>query len=62
MYPGNTRRISANELQPGDILWRDGHVGMHIGNNQFVNAESEKNGIQKRAFNASKWTAFYRPN
>jgi len=62
MYPGNTHRIKASDLQPGDILWRYEHAGIYIGNNQFVNAENEANGIRKRTFNAGAWTAFYRPN
>jgi cell wall-associated NlpC family hydrolase len=62
MYPARTHKVSASQLQPGDILWRQGHVGMYIGNNQYVNAESTATGIRQRTFNASKWTAFYRPN
>ena len=30
--------IGEVELQPGDILWRDTHVAMYIGNNQDVEA------------------------
>ena len=62
MYPGNTHRVSASSLQPGDILWRSGHVGMYLGAGKYVNAENPANGIQVRTFNAAKWTTFYRPN
>jgi cell wall-associated NlpC family hydrolase len=61
MYPGNTKEVSANSLQPGDILWKSGHVGMFIGNGRFVHAASTKSGIREDAFNKSKWTKFYRP-
>ena len=30
--------VSLSELQVGDILWRSGHVGIYIGNGQYVHA------------------------
>ena len=32
-------------LQPGDVLWKDGHVGLYIGNNQVAEALNEAKGI-----------------
>lgn len=32
--------ISFDEIEPGDILWRDGHVGLYIGNGQLVEMSS----------------------
>ena len=61
MYPGNTRSISASQLQPGDLLWRSGHVGMFIGNGRFVHAKGKNYGILEENFNAGSWTKFYRP-
>lgn len=41
-------QVSMNSLQPGDILWRDGHVALYIGNNQTAEAASTKTGIVVR--------------
>ncbi len=46
----------------GDLLWKEGHVGMYVGNGQVVNAENEKNGVQLRSFESYKkrFTKIYR--
>lgn len=31
-------RISISQAQPGDILWRSGHVGIYIGGNTYIHA------------------------
>ena len=33
-------QISLSDIQPGDILWRAGHVAIYIGNGQIVQASS----------------------
>lgn len=35
-----TRRVSRSDLQPGDLVFFDGlgHVGLYVGNNQFIHA------------------------
>lgn len=40
------REVSMTALQPGDILWRDGHVALYIGNNQTAEASSPTSGIK----------------
>lgn len=40
--------VSMTSLQPGDILWRDGHVALYIGNNQTAEAASTSSGILVR--------------
>lgn len=52
-------KVSMSELQPGDILWISGHVGMYIGNNQYVHASSEERGILVDP-NPSYFTEAYR--
>ena len=53
--------ISRENLQVGDLLFFDtmgkgrvSHVGMYVGNNEFVHASNEKSGIKK-----SKLTGYY---
>lgn len=41
-------QVSMTSLQPGDILWRDGHVALYIGNNQTAEAASTRSGIVVR--------------
>lgn len=31
-------QISVSQAQPGDILWKSGHVGIYIGNGQYIHA------------------------
>ena len=38
-------QVSMTSLQPGDVLWKDGHVGLYIGNNQVAEALNEAKGI-----------------
>ena len=49
---GTGKKISRNELLPGDIVffagtYRSGisHVGMYVGNGMFVHAASTKRGV-----------------
>ena len=35
---------NASELQPGDILWRQEHTGMYVGDGQVVQASSSREG------------------
>lgn len=40
------RKVKRQEVQPGDVLWRLGHVAMYIGNGQIV--EAPRRGIPVR--------------
>lgn len=31
-------QISISQAQPGDILWKSGHVGIYVGNGQYIHA------------------------
>lgn len=63
-YPGRTHQV--HDLQVGDILWRSGHVGLYLGNNQVVNAENPRTGVQVRSLDYFRkylgYTKIYRPN
>lgn len=51
-------------LQPGDVLWRPGHVEMYIGNGQRVGAHSAnvatKDQISVKEYKAGQFTYVYR--
>lgn len=50
-YKNNGRSVSKSELQPGDLVFFSSngasvtHVGMYIGNNQFVHASTSNTGV-----------------
>jgi len=52
--------VSFGDLQAGDILWKDGHVALYIGNNQIVEAYGEKIGIIVADFKSGRFTQAYR--
>ena len=39
------QQISIDQAQPGDILWKSGHVGLYAGNGQTVEAKGAKWGV-----------------
>ena len=43
---GAGRAVSYSEVQPGDIIYYGGHVGIYIGNGQIVHASTERTGIK----------------
>lgn len=38
-------RVSVSEAQPGDILWKNGHVGIYLGNDKYVHASTYGVGV-----------------
>lgn len=39
------QKISKSQIQPGDILWQSGHVGVFLGNNRLIEAANSKQGV-----------------
>ena len=44
-------RVRMNQLRPGDILWRPGHVGIYVGNGWAVHAPGRNKPIQYQPAN-----------
>lgn len=63
----NGKQVSKNELQLGDLILFTpyssnkgiGHVGIYIGNNQFIHASSEKTGVITSSLNSSMYQKRY---
>lgn len=51
--------ISMSALEPGDILWRPGHVGLYVGNGWAIHAPETGKTITYQP--ASKYRAAHRP-
>jgi cell wall-associated NlpC family hydrolase len=59
-------RISAADLQPGDLLfWQNtykrglSHVGIYIGGGKFVHAANERSGVLVSSMNTAYWASRY---
>lgn len=37
-YIGTKNEVSWSDAQPGDIVWRDEHMGIYLGNDQYIHA------------------------
>ena len=58
--------VSRSNLQPGDIVFFENtytfglsHVGIYIGNNQFVHAENENTGVKVSDLNSTYYSSRY---
>lgn len=56
--------MSESNLQPGDVLWvrnsQNQHVGIYIGNGQYVHASSPENGILVSTYTQGFFTKIFR--
>lgn len=55
-----TNTVAMTNLQPGDILWKNGHVALYIGNNQLAEAMNTQRGIVISTFSKSRFTYAFR--
>ena len=57
---GSGAVIPVSSAQPGDILWKSGHVGIYIGNGQYIHAPRTGD-VVKIASNVGRFTCAVRP-
>lgn len=55
---GNMANISRDQLRPGDILWRSGHVGIYLGNNIVIHSEKTGTGVIAEQLNDGDYVRF----
>lgn len=54
--------VSVSEAQVGDILWRSGHVGIYIGNGQYIHAPHTGDVVKISSLSSSSFTNALRYN
>lgn len=47
--------LPVSEAQPGDVLWKPGHVGIYIGNDKYVHAPKPGDVVKTADMKTSKW-------
>ena len=53
--------LPVSQAQPGDILWKEGHVGIYIGNGQYIHAP-QTGDVVKIASNVGRFSCAIRPH
>lgn len=56
----NGTAVSKSNLQPGDLVIFTGHVGIYIGNNQFIHAANPSKGVITTSLSDSYYTKTYK--
>ena len=59
-YLNTEKEVSWDEVQPGDIVWRDGHVGIYVGNDQYIHAPRTGDVVKISSNASSKFTNVFR--
>ena len=48
--------VSRSEAQPGDLVWKPGHIGIYAGNGKFVDAGNPRVDTTERNIYSGSWT------
>lgn len=55
-------QISVSQALPGDILWKSGHVGIYIGNGQYIHAPKAGDVVKTSSVSSGNFTFARRSN
>jgi peptidoglycan DL-endopeptidase CwlO len=45
-FPAQYPQVSSSQIQPGDVVYRPGHVGLYVGDGQMVHASTPSGGVK----------------
>jgi cell wall-associated NlpC family hydrolase len=54
-YSSAPMRMAVSEAEPGDILWKPGHVGIYIGGGQYIHAPRPGDVVRIANISGSSW-------
>ena len=61
-YLGSANEVSKEEAQPGDIVWRSGHIGIYLGNDEYIHAPHTGDVVKISSGALSAFTNVFRFN
>ena len=59
-YIGTSNEVSWSEAQPGDIVWNDHHMGIYLGNDEFIHAPQTGDVVKISSGASSRFTNVFR--
>lgn len=59
-YLGSKNEVSWSEAQPGDLVWRIGHIGIYLGNNEYIHAPEPGDVVKISSSANSQFTNVFR--
>ncbi len=59
-YLGTSKEISWSEAQPGDIVWNDHHMGIYLGNDEFIHAPQTGDVVKISSGASGRFTNVFR--
>lgn len=60
VYIGTKNEVSWEEAQPGDIVWNRDHMGIYLGDNQYIHAPHTGDVVREAPEAKSKFTNVFR--
>ena len=54
-------KVDYSEREPGDILWKEGHVALYIGNDKIIHAKGTEYGVIIEDVSKGDFTKCFRP-
>ena len=59
-YIGTDKEVSWEEAQPGDIVWREGHMGIYLGNDKYIHAPQTGDVVKESSGAKKSFTNVFR--